>query len=369
MNRFLPILAIVATLLTLLAAWAIGDRIATSARATQGLMFPELSELANAVQAIELVQGDRTVNLERATDGTWKLASRDGYPADLELVRGLIVGLSQLQKDQALTRKPERHGELNLTWPDPEGRARLIRLYTASEGKPFEVIIGQERLMPRSSYLRRIGDDQAWRCRGGVNGDVDFQRWIRRDLLSLPQTEFLAARWLGFSVTPKPSAPSTNRRPEDFAVATDASTAWTPDQAKAARGVLPEWPSRLEFDDVRAAKPDFAPAPDRTLVFTLKGAILTLEGRKEESGTWFRLSVQPTPGATAPTKDPKPGDPWVPDWNAFAAKVKGWEYRMPDWREGQLERLRSDEPEPKAPPMPDLEGKDRLPPPSSSMQR
>jgi hypothetical protein len=42
---------------------------------------------------------------------------------------------------------------------------------------------------------------------------------------------------------------------------------------------------------------------------------------------------------------------------------------MPDWRESQLERLRSDEPEPKAPPMPDLEGKDRLPPPSSSMQR
>jgi Domain of unknown function (DUF4340) len=365
MNRFLPVLAVVAALLTLLAAWAIGDRIATSVRATQGLMFPELAEMANSVQAIELLQGDRTVNLERATDGSWKLASRDGYPADIELVRGLIVGLSQLQKDQALTRKPERHGELNLTWPDPEGRARLIRLYTASEGKPFEVIIGQERLMPRSSYLRRIGDDQAWRCRGGVNGDVDFQRWIRRDMLSLPATEFLSAKWLGLTVTPRPGAATVNRRPDDYLVTTDGSTPWMPAQAKAARGSLPEWPARMEFDDVRSARPDFAPSADRTLVFTVKGAVLTVEGRKEADGTWFRVSVQPGPGASEPTKNPVAGDPWIPDWNAFAAKVKGWEYRLPEWREAQLERLRSDEPEPKAPAMPDMEGKDRLPPPSS----
>jgi len=365
MNRFLPVLATVAALLTLLAVWAIGDRIATSVRASQGLMFPELAEMANSVQAIDLLQGDRTVKLERAGDGSWKLASREGYPADIELVRGLIVGLSQLQKDQALTRKPARHGELNLTWPDPEGRARLIRLYTASEGKPLEVIIGQERLMPRSTYLRRIGDDQAWRCRGGVNGDVDFQRWIRRDLLSLPATEFLSARWLGLTAQPRPDAPSTNRRPEQYNVATDGSTPWTPEQAAAARGVLPEWPARMEFDDVRAAKPDFAPTPDRTLVFNVKGAQLTMEGRKEDSGTWFRLRVEPRPGATEPTRNPVAGDPWVPDWNAFAAKVNGWEYRLPDWREGQLERLRSDEPEPKAPAMPDLESKDRLPPPSS----
>jgi hypothetical protein len=369
MNRFLPILALVTALLTALAAWAIGHRIATSVRATQGLMFPELAELANSVQAVELLQGDRKVNLERATDGSWKLASRDGYPADIELVRGLIVGLSQLQKDQALTRKPERLGELNLTWPDPEGRARLIRLYTGGEGKPFEVIIGQERLMPRSSYLRRIGDDQAWRCRGGVNGDVDFQRWIRRDLLSLPASEFLSARWLGLTVSPRPAAPANNRRPDDYAISTDGGTPWTPEQGRAARGVLPEWPARMEFDDVRAATPDFAPTADRTLVFTVKGAILTVEGRREGNQTWFRLDVKPTTGSSEPTRNPAAGDPWIPDWNAFAAKVKGWEYRLPDWRESQLERLRSDEPEPKAPDMPSMEGKDRLPPPSSSLQR
>jgi hypothetical protein len=371
MSRFLPLLAIVTALLVLLAGWAIADRIATSVRVTQGLMFPELANQANRVQSIELLQGDRVVRLERAADDSWKIANRDGYPADLELVRGLVVGLSQLQRDQALTRKPERFGELNLVWPDPEGRARLIRLSEGPESKPLEVILGQERLAPRSTYLRRMDENQAWRCRGGVNGDVDFQRWMRRDLLSLPGSEFLGADWMGLKITPRPPrGGETKGRPsEQFLASAEGPTAWTPEQASAARGVLPEWPSRFEFDDVRAAKPDFQPTDDRTVVFTLKGAVLTMLGRREGDATWFRLKVEPTPGASAPTAKPVPGDPWIPDWTAFAKKVEGWEYRLPEWREGQLECLRSDEPEPKAPAPPDMEGKDRLPPPSSSMMR
>ena len=371
MNRTLPLLALVAALLTLIAGWAIADRIATSVRTTQGLMFPELADQANRIQSVELLQGDRTVRLERAADGSWKLATRDGYPADLELVRGLVVGLSQLQKDQALTRKPERFGELNLVWPDPEGRARLIRLSQGAETKPLEIILGQERLTPRCTYVRRTDEAQAWRCRGGVNGDVDFQRWMRRDLLSLPASEFLAAEWLGLKVTPRPvrGDQPKSRPAEQFLASAEGPTAWTPEQASAARGVLPEWPSRFEFDDARAATPGFAPAEDRTIVFTLKGAVLTMLGRREGDATWFRLKVEPKPGASQPTAKPVPGDPWIPDWNAFAKKVDGWEYRLPDWREAQLIRLRSDDPEPKAPTPPDMEGKDRLPPPSSGAMR
>ena len=371
MRRLLPVLAMVAALLTLLAAWSIGARIATSVRATQGLMLPELPERANDIRAIELLQGDRTVRLERGADGAWKLASRDGYPCDVELVRGLVAGLSQLQRDQALTRKPQRHQELNLAWPDPEGRARLVRLFSGAETPPLEIVLGQERLMPRSTYVRRMGDDQAWRCRGGVNGDVDLQRWMRRDLLSLPASEFQGAAWLGLQVTPRPSRGDQPKgRPADqFDASAGGDPAWTPAQVAASRGVLPEWPSRLEFDDVRAARPDFAPSPERTIVFRLKGANLTLQGRREGDATWFRLRVEPQPGASEPTRNPVAGDPWIPDWNAFAKKVDGWEFRLPAWRESQLDRLRSDDPEPRAPTEPDLRGKDRLPPPSSGMMR
>ena len=371
MRRFLPVLAVAAAVLVLLAGWAVADRIATSVRVTQGLMLPDLPARAEDIRSIELLQGDRTVRLERGADGSWTLASRDHYPCDLEMVRGLVAGLSQLQKDQALTRKPQRHQELNLAWPDPEGRARLIRLFTGAEQPPLEMVLGQERLMPRTTYVRRMGDDQAWRCRGGVNGDVDVQRWMRRDLLSLPSSEFLGAEWMGLQVTPRPArGDQPKTRPADqFDATAQGSPDWTPAQVAASRGVLPEWPSRMEFDDVRAARPDFSPAPDRTLSFRVKGATLTLQGRREGDATWFRVQVQPQPGASEPTRNPVAGDPWIPGWNAFAKKVSGWEFRLPAWREAQLARLRSDEPEPKAPPEPDLRGKDRLPPPSSSMMR
>lgn len=371
MNRFLPILSVVAALLTLIAVWAVGDRIATSVRQAQGAMLPDLATQANAITVIELEQGQDRIRLERGADDTWTLASRDHYPADLEQVRSLIVGLSQLQKDQMLTRKPDRLGELNLAWPDPEGRARLVRLYDSSEGTPLEVLLGQERIAPRCTYVRRLPDTQAWRCRGGVNSDVDLQRWMRRDLLSLPADELLAANWMGLTVTPRSASgdPAADRSPDRYQVRVDGPENWTPAQIGVARGVLGDWMQRLEFDDVRAATTDFTPAPDRTLVFDVKGARVTLLGQRQSDATWFRVSVEPRPGATAPTRTRTDGDPWIPDWQAFERSVKGWEYRLPAWREAQLERLRSDEPElPSHAPI-DMTGKDRLPPPSSPTPR
>ena len=371
MNRFLPLLAVVAALLTLIAVWAVGDRIATSVRQVQGAMFPDLAAQANALTAIELEQGSNRVRLERGANDAWTIASRDHYPADFEQVRGLIVGLSQLQKDQMLTSKAARLGELNLTWPDPENRARRIRLYTSPEAEPLEVLLGQERITPRSTYVRRMPETQAWRCRGGVNGDVDVQRWMRRDLLSLPSSEFLGAGWLGLVITPKPTAGEVpkQRTADMFNARAGTDPAWTPAQISAARGVLGEWTSRVEFDDVRAATKDFAPTPDRTLTFDVKGARVTLLGQQQSDSTWFRLRVEPRSGASEPTRNRVAGDPWIPDWQAFAKSVDGWEFKLPAWREAELTRLRSDEPEPKMPAREDMTGKDRLPPSSSPMPR
>jgi hypothetical protein len=367
MKRSLPILALLAVVLTLVASWSIASRMATTTHQRQGLMFPSLATIGNDIRSVELLQGDRRVLLQRAEDGSWRLAERDGYPADVEQVRSLIAGLSQLERDQVLTRKRDRHQELNLAWPDPEGRARLIRLSTGGETPPIEMLLGQERISPRSTYARAFDEDQTWRCRGGVNADVDLQRWMRRDLLSLPPSEILGADWMGLRVVRRPDAPADARTlsPELFTATVPEGSAWTPAQAAATRGTLAEWPTRLEFDDVRAARSDFAPSADRTLAFELKGARLVLEGRTEGAQTWFQLRVEPRTGGSPPTAKPVPGDPWIPDWNAFADRVRPWEYRMPTWRASQLDRLRSDEPEPKMPDAPNMTRRDRLPPPSA----
>ena len=362
----LPILAVVAGLTTLLAVWAIGSRVANSSRGLQSSMFPELSTMANAVQAIELLHDEQRIRLERGSDGVWVLASRDNYPAAVDRVRDLLGGLTNLQQDQALTTKPERHQELNLAWPDPEHRARIVRLFTSAEGAPLEVIIGQERMTPRSTYVRRLPEAQVWRCRGGVNFDIEAGQWMRRDLLSLPSTEFLGATWLGMSVTPRPMSqePPTQRSPEMFQTTSDGSTPWSAAQMAASRSVLGEWPARLEFSDVRAAHKDFVPSADRTISFHVKGALLVMEGQHEGDTTWFRLRVEPKTGGSPPTKEHEIGDPWIPDWNQFAKSVAGWEFQLPAWREAQLTRLRTDKPEPEAPPRPDMKG--RTPQPLSS---
>lgn len=297
-------------------------------------MLPEVAALTHSVRFIELLQGDRCVRLERRQGDRWVLSDRGGHPADPAAVRSLLSGLAQLDREEAKTRRPDRHQELNLAWPDPEGRARLVRLQADPETAPVEVILGQERITPRLTYVRRRDQDQTWRCRGGVNADVDLQRWMRRDLLSLPAQEVLEATW---------------------------SPARTPADLQALR----EWPTRLEFDDVRPVTHGFQPDPARTMVFDLRGALLAVEGRDEGPETWFRLRVEPRPGGSPPTKDRAQGDPWIPEWSDFARSTQGWEYRLPSWRRSQLERMERGEREP-SPPMPaNMDRRDRLPPSSS----
>ena len=55
------------------------------------------------------------------------LVGNDGYPARGELVRAMLVSVAGLAVDDRMPAKRDRHGELGLAWPDPDGKARLVR--------------------------------------------------------------------------------------------------------------------------------------------------------------------------------------------------------------------------------------------------
>src|SRR5262245_34685723 len=60
-------------------------------------LMPTLADTIRQVTGIEIRQGEETVALERAQDGSWNLKSRGGYPVDVTKVRTLLVGLGQAE--------------------------------------------------------------------------------------------------------------------------------------------------------------------------------------------------------------------------------------------------------------------------------
>ncbi|MFM9170045.1 MAG: hypothetical protein ACKOTD_07990, partial [Phycisphaerales bacterium] len=253
-------------------------------------------------------------------------------------MRALVASLGGLTIEDKMTAKPERHAELALAWPDAEGRARLVRfLPTEAPGaQPVaELVVGEERFSPDAVFVRLPGQDQTWRARGRVQIPDDAMGWMDRSLLVLPSDETLSVEFDGLVLSrPADDAPAaeTARRPWVVAVDEAERARWSDAQQEGATLGLPSFLERLEFEAVRRARGDVAKEPKWTAAFDLKTGTVTLAGHEEPEGVWFTLTAFPKPDAPKVAPPAEEGDPYVPDWSAFAARTAGWEYRMPAWK-------------------------------------
>lgn len=324
---------------------ALAKRGASGEAAQAGAFVGSLAARADAIDRIEIVRGDRRVELARS-GGAWTLATGDGYPARFEEVKGLVAGIAALERDQRMTALPARHGELGLAWPDDEGRAARVTI-RAGDTVVADLVLGAERANPRSQFVRNAGEDQCWRVLGSVVVDLETRRLVEAELLSLPEGEVESVAIAGLAIEaatdaagkrtfPVPAAPAPT--PAD----TDDAFEWTGARRAAAARALPGWLARLELDEVRRAT-GAAADPLLSPTFAMVRGTLRVRGVRDGDDIW--ISFDATPKEDAPSADEinarrkYPGDPFVPDWIEFAARHAGWEYRLPRWKATALDEI------------------------------
>jgi hypothetical protein len=322
--------------------------------------LPTITDLAPKLVKIELMRGKDRRELRKvgdAKDGSaWTLVTSDGYPVRFEEVKGLVAGLSSLKADDRMTAKKERHGELALAWtnetPDESGRGARVRLFTSTdEGATPEVdiVLGEERANPRAQFVRRFSEDQCWRVLGSVLVDIEPRRWVEAELLSIPDGEVRGVTFNGLTLVGtegadgrvtyaavEPASPAVPLAAPD----TPSDFVWTDARKEVAIRTLPNWLSRLELDDVRRAK---GGTPDSALSasFDMVRGTLKVNAVRDGDSVWISFEAAPKEGAPSAdeinAKKKYPGDPYIPDWKAFAAKHAGWEYKLPGWKLNSLE--------------------------------
>jgi len=327
-----------------LAVFAVTRGTKTAETEPGGPFVVGLREAPASIDRIEVSRGGKDVTLVRE-GGNWTVASRDGYPARFEEVKGLISGLESLTTDQRMTAKRERHGELSLAWPDESGRGARVRVL-AGDTPVAEVVLGEERANPRSQFVRRLDEDQCWRVLGSVMVDVEPRSWVDAELLSLPEGEVEAVSVHGLQIkgAMEGAAGADGRKTftatESVDLVAAGDFAWTDMRKAAAVRSLPGWLARLEFEDVRKATGG-AIDPAISPTFDMVRGTLKVNAVRDGESVWISFEATPKAGAPSPdeinARRKYPGDPFVPDWAEFAKKHAGWEYKLPGWKLGSLE--------------------------------
>lgn len=341
-----------------------------AAAVDRGAFLPTLkSDLAN-VERIELERGDEKVALKRSGE-EWTLESAGGYPAKVDGVRSLVTGLAGLEMDEPLTSKRERHGELGLAWPDEKKQAALVRLLAADGKALHEIVLGEEKYQPKGQYVRRLGEDQTYRCRGGVTVDTSVRSFADTEVVSVKPEDIETIAYDALLL----SRGEDSMWKAEFGPTPVDESAWPEEQRKAATQALPTWISRLDFDGVRRRDREGATwtaDPTYSMTYFAKTATISVEGMKDGNDVWVRVSAQPiekkadakpaeagaaeekpadaakpeeAPKPEAPKPEvEKPADPPAFDWTAWNTRVSVWEFKMPEWKVSAITRIREAKP-------------------------
>jgi hypothetical protein len=295
-------------------------------------LVPALASGTADVGALVVTHGGKTLTIQSNADGQWTLKESDGYPADPDKVRALLVKLAQAELVEAKTRMPDLHALLELE--DPAGKDAKSRSLKMLDGRGrviADLVIGKRRWEAFGSgksgtYVRKRDDAQTWLANAEINLQADTRYWIeptifntqsdkiQRLTLHIPGEEMLKIeRGSGDQDKPAFVGFPENAKLKD---------------SSAADGIL-RAAARIDVDDVR--KLDGPPSGDvSTLSFTTKdGLEVTFWVRKDGDDYWLSLAATGDGDAKKTAEN-------------IRKQTDGWEYKISSAKAGSLLKRRAD---------------------------
>jgi hypothetical protein len=351
-NRSLLILASLTAVAVIGAVLAVSTRESAIERvAVETAIFPELKATINDVAAIELTPAGGAFRLSRSGQD-WVVASKADYPARSDLVREMLLQITELAGLEAKTANPERHAKLGLAEPGAQDGAGTSIAMLDGEGNPLaELIVGNgARNKPDQRYVRRSDNNQTWLVRSELDPGRDASDWVETLLLRLPLERVRTVR----IEHPDGEVIDLSRETPDKII---FALAGMPEGATFSSPKVIENMIRsvtiMRFDDVVGAsempEPDGDPIVTRFDTFDGQTVIFTLYTAGEE--TWVRIEASYDAAAAMPEVEVDPEEDPLEAALPFdveetvadvVAVTESWVFMLPDFKVDQLTKRLDD---------------------------
>lgn len=168
------------TLAVVVGAWKVTEDRAPQTDVQRTTFYPDLVDQLNDATGLSIRSADQATVLAREGDD-WRLANKDGFPADGAKVRKALLQLAQLRTIEAKTRDPERYERLGVDDPLADGaEGRLVEV-TAGEGSVLaSLVVGMDKTAGTrvQHYVRRAKEAQSWLVEGELDTPADPVPWV-----------------------------------------------------------------------------------------------------------------------------------------------------------------------------------------------
>jgi hypothetical protein len=340
--------------------------------------LPEVAARGGETAVITVQRPEGTTTL-RSEGGTWRVAEKGGYPAKLDAVRAVVVGLSELRAEEPKTSRADQYAKLGVDDPvappaasadKPLPSSALVTLKDAKDATIASVIVGNPKwegqgLTP-GLYVRRAGEAQSWLVRGKVELPRDPAGFLDTALADIQRPRVKSVRIVQPATPTGPGdtiVVGRDKQADPLAIQglADGKELKDPGAPESIAMAL----SGLSFQDVaKAADIDFnAASPEGAIkpgpqieVRTFDGLVVAIAGVVKDGRQWWRLAASvdeavasQVPAPEAPKDGPAPAAPAAGTLEALKkeaaelnARWNGYAFAPMDWKARSLNQTMAD---------------------------
>ena len=299
-------------------------------------VFPALRADPDVVAKVSLTTTAGEVVVGRDDQGAWRVESKAGYAADAKKVRALVVGLSDMRLAKAMTKNPERFARLEVEDHDAEGaQSRLIRLEGKGGQVLAEMLLGKSRAgytagSEGGSYLRRVGENQAWLATGSLEIESEPVDWLVKEVVNIDDDQVKSVE-----ITPPEGEAFAVARPESDA---EFSLDRLPEGRSLEESEVNRLASGLAFVNLDDVTPKSEAAltgtPHKARFTTFDGLAVTAElfaQQGEGEARWVVFAAEQV--GEGESEEAQAARALAAEINA---RVEGWAYRLPSYVDERL---------------------------------
>ena len=151
-----------------------------------GLLLPDLGEDLDRISQVSIVGAgsDPVATLVRGEDGSWSVAEKDGYPADVEKVRQTLISLAEARIVEPKTANPDFYDRLGVEGVEDEAAGGLAVMLTGAE-TPVNVIVGDTEGTSQV-YVREADQAQSFLVDRNPDAGSETTDWLATEILAIP---------------------------------------------------------------------------------------------------------------------------------------------------------------------------------------
>jgi len=329
-------------------------------------LYPGLLSKANDVSSIKIQRNAGTLTLVRDQD-RWNVKENSDYPADINKIRELVLGVGNLVRVEPKTKKSENYDRIGLQDITEKGSPAVhVTLEVGAGNTVADFIVGNNKPAhgddsKKSYYIRTIGDPQSWLVDGKLPDQWEPKNWLDTNIFSIDRSRIKQV------VVDHPDGEKVYIHRPDSTVRDFTLESLKPGEQLTApfevNNIATTF-TKMTFDDVTSEK-DSGVDPDplyTARLTTFDGLVITFQPFKKGDLHWVKYSasfdesaVSPVASSPAEDKDAKDAEPAATQSKPLlsADEVKqevakynavwnGWLYQLPEFRIKNIGKKKQD---------------------------